>query len=117
MLQEILEKIDKQDREWHKTDGWYDPAYKRGVIKGLALAKRIIMETGITKTDKYNNMLSAFQCDFSLAKEGEFKLAELDAKIESKEPFIMKDIELLEELEWMLRNGRAEIYVRKEPVK
>jgi len=43
MLQEILEKIDKQDREWHKTDGWYDPAYKRGVIKGLALAKRIIL--------------------------------------------------------------------------
>jgi hypothetical protein len=63
------------------------------------------------KTDKFNNMISAFQCDISLARDGEFKLADLDVKIKNREPRIMHDIELLEELEWMLRNGKAEIHI------
>lgn len=63
------------------------------------------------RTDKFNDMISSIQCDFSLAKDGTRKLAELDTKIENKEPRIMKDIELLEELEWMLRNGKAAIYI------
>jgi len=54
------------------------------------------------KTDKYNNMISAFQCDFSLAKDGECKLSDLDKKL--REPMwnrkLINDIELLEELEW-----------------
>jgi hypothetical protein len=63
------------------------------------------------KTDKFNNMISAFQCDLSLAKDGKFKLAELDTKIQNKEPRLMRDIALLEELEWLLRNGKAEIHI------
>lgn len=57
-------------------------------------------------------MISAFQCDFSLIKEGEKSLAELDYMIQNKYPDIMKDIELLEELEWMLRTGKAEIHIK-----
>lgn len=63
------------------------------------------------KTERFNKMISAFQCDFSLAKEGDFKLADLDQKIKNREPNLMRDIELLEELEWMLRNGKAEIHI------
>jgi len=43
LLQEILDEIDRQNRNWHKNNGQYDFAYQRGVIKGLALAKRIIL--------------------------------------------------------------------------
>lgn len=63
------------------------------------------------KTTKFNNMISAFQCDLSLAKESEHKLAELDKLIESKDKDFLRDIELLEELEWMLRTGRVEIHI------
>ena len=68
----------------------------------------------LTRTDKFNNMISAFQCDFSLAKEDGHKLAALDKHIQSKNEKILKDIELLEELEWMLRNNRAEIRIIKK---
>lgn len=63
------------------------------------------------KTTKFNNMISAFQCDFSLAKDGIHKLSELDEKIEQKDSSLLKDIDLLEELEWLLRNGKAEIHI------
>ena len=63
------------------------------------------------KTTKFNNMISAFQCDFSLAKDGTHKLSELDKKIEQKDSSLLKDIDLLEELEWLLRNGKAEIHI------
>lgn len=65
----------------------------------------------LIKTNKFNHMISSFQCDFSLAKEGKHKLLELDKHIQSKNEKILKDIELLEELEWMLRNNRAEIRI------
>ena len=62
-------------------------------------------------TDKYANMISAFQCDFSLAKEGYFKLSQLDYTLKSPTlaEELIKDIELLEELEMGLRYGRLEI--------
>lgn len=67
------------------------------------------------KTDKFNNMISAFQCDFSLARDDEgHSLSELDNLIAKKNEKILKDIDLLEELEWLLRNGRAEIYLLEE---
>lgn len=65
------------------------------------------------KTDKYNNMISAFQCDFSLAKEGHYKLSELDDKIKNKDSALSRDIELLEELEYLLRSGKAEIHINE----
>lgn len=65
------------------------------------------------KTNKFNHMISAFQCDFTLAKENDNdrKLADLDDLIEKKDENLLRDIELLEELEWLLRNGKAEIHL------
>lgn len=63
------------------------------------------------KTEKYNNMISAFQCDFSLARNDRHKLSEIDRLIRDKNHIIMKDIELLEELEFLLRTGKAEIHI------
>lgn len=63
------------------------------------------------KTERFNNMISAFQCDLSLAKDKSHRLVMLDRKIKNGDERILKDIELLEELEWMLRNGKAEIHI------
>lgn len=64
------------------------------------------------KTEKYNQMISAFQCDFSLAeKDSPIKLANLDNLIERKDESLMRDIELLKELDWLLRTGKAEIHI------
>ena len=65
------------------------------------------------KTEKFNNMISAFQCDFTLAKEkdNDRRLEDLDDLIEKKDENLLHDIELLEELEWLLRNGKAEIHL------
>lgn len=57
-------------------------------------------------------MISAFQCDFSLIRDGEKSIKELDYMIQNKDTDIMKDIELLEELEYMLRHGKAEIHIK-----
>ena len=65
------------------------------------------------KTNKYNNMISAFQCDLSLAKQGRDILLELDDKIKKNDLVLLKDIELLEELEWLLRMGKVEIHVKE----
>ena len=68
------------------------------------------------KTDKFNNMISSFQCDFSLARKDDNNraLADLDDLIKVKDENLMRDIDLLEELEWMLRNGKAEIHIVEE---
>lgn len=63
--------------------------------------------------EKFSRMISAFQCDFSLAKQGKQSIFELNSKIKRREEKIMEDIELLEELEWNLRNGYMKI-VRTE---
>ena len=61
--------------------------------------------------DKYNNMISAFQCDFSLARDGYKKLSTLDYELNNTmiNERLIKDIELLEELEIGLRYGRLKI--------
>lgn len=61
------------------------------------------------KTDKYTNMLEAFECDLSLAKDNEFSLSELDYSLQDNTSKISKDLELLQELSFLLRNGKAEI--------
>lgn len=67
------------------------------------------------KTDKFTNMIEAFECDFALARDGHNeKLSELQRMIEQKDERLMKDIELLEELSWLLRNGKAEIILKEE---
>ena len=61
-------------------------------------------------TDKYANMISAFQCDFSLARDGYLKLAEIDYVLDKPEgEELRNDIELLKGLEMGLRYGRLAI--------
>lgn len=61
-------------------------------------------------TNKYINMIEAFECDFSLVKQGHNKLSELDKGIKDKtDNRLLKDIELLEELSFNLRHGKLKI--------
>lgn len=61
------------------------------------------------KTDKYTNMIEAFECDLRLAKDGRNSLSDFDADLQKDDSKISKDLELLEELSFLLRNGKAEI--------
>lgn len=68
-------------------------------------------------TSKYNNMISAFQCDFTCVRDDDLRLSDLDAAITNKDDprhkGINKDIDLLEELEFLLRYGKAKIMVKE----
>lgn len=66
------------------------------------------------KTDKFTNMLEAFECDLRLAKIDRRSLSELDKPLQDKDSKISKDLELLEELSFLLRNGKAEIHLVSE---
>ena len=64
------------------------------------------------KTDKFNRMIEAFECDFALARDDKsYSLSTLQSKINNGDELLLKDIELLEELSWLLRNGKAEIHL------
>lgn len=62
-----------------------------------------------TQTKKYNEMLSSFAADFYFAKQSDYKLKELQRMIDTKDERLMKDIELLSELEFNLRHGKVMI--------
>ena len=66
-------------------------------------------------TDKFKNMIEAFECDFNLAVEGHYDLSDLDEVIKDKSNLrhekMINDIGLLCELSFLLRNGKAEIYL------
>lgn len=70
-------------------------------------------------TNKYNNMISALQYDFTCARDrvDDLQLSALDAAIINKDDprhkRINKDIDLLEELEFLLRYGKAKIMVKE----
>ena len=70
-------------------------------------------------TSKYNNMISAFQCDFTCVRDrvGNLRLSNLDTAITNKDnprhKRINEDINLLEELEWLIRSGKAKIMVKE----
>lgn len=68
-------------------------------------------------TSKYNNMISAFQCDFTCVRDDDLRLSDLDDAITNKDDprhkGINKDIDLLEELEFLLRCGKAKIMVKE----
>ena len=66
------------------------------------------------KTDKFTNMLEAFECDLRLAKDDRRSLSEFDKPLQDKDSKISKDLELLEELSFLLRNGKAEIHLMSE---
>ena len=63
----------------------------------------------MTETTKYNAMISSFSADFCLDQQGDNKLKELQNMIDGQDPNLIKDIELLEELEFNLRHGKVKI--------
>lgn len=63
----------------------------------------------MTKTKKYNQMILALYCDFTLALEKKTKLADLDILIKNNNPSFLNDIKLLEELERGIRYGKLVI--------
>lgn len=68
-------------------------------------------------TNKYKNMIEAFECDFGVATDhNDFRILRgLPGLIKNRDERIMKDIELLEELSFGLRHGYLKIYdVREE---
>jgi len=69
---------------------------------------------GEIKTEKYNNMITAFRRDFTEAKEDKNKLDKLNWLIKVGNKRIMRNIELLEELEYGLRHGTLQIMKVKE---
>lgn len=66
----------------------------------------------IDLTEKYINMIDAFECDFSLAldKESDFELNEIQEQIDSKTNLrLLNDIALLKELSFNLRHNKLKI--------
>ena len=67
-------------------------------------------------TNKYNNMISAFQCDFTCVRDGiiNHTLSELDAAIKNPDDprykGINEDINILEELEFLLRHVNQKLW-------
>lgn len=67
------------------------------------------------KTDKFTDMIEAFECDFVLARDGkEEQLPQLQELLKKGDQRLLHDIDLLEELSWLLRNGRAEIILKED---
>lgn len=60
-------------------------------------------------------MIEAFECDFVLAKEDKYLISKLESKLMFKDENLMADIDLLEELSYLLRYGKAEIHLVEEP--
>lgn len=56
-------------------------------------------------TKRYNKMIEAFECDMTLARNGEKDISELDFR----DPQLLNDIELLESLSYGLRYGNLKI--------
>ena len=105
----VLEHGFADDEFEEKFMKWLNSKTKEDIIKDLS---KYIEENKFTdKTDKYVNMIEAFECDFSLAKENNthYQISKLQAMIESRDEGLMKDIDLLSELSFNLRHGKAKI--------
>ena len=61
----------------------------------------------VDATDKYIKMIEAFECDFNIALEDEYALLTLNKLISEKNERIIEDVELLKELSFLLRHGKA----------
>ena len=59
-------------------------------------------------TNKYKDMIIAFECDMNLAMSGS-DLTYINKLIKDKDDRLMKDIELIQELSFNLRHERAKI--------
>lgn len=70
----------------------------------------------IDVTERYIDMIHAFECDFSLAldRDSDFSLIELQTQIDEKSnPRLFHDINLLEELSFDLRHNNLRIVTVK----
>lgn len=72
------------------------------------------MGVEMRKTDKYDSMIRAFDCDFDLACQGDNVLSALQKNIENNNENTMANIKLLSELAYLLRTGDAEIRVKTQ---
>lgn len=61
-------------------------------------------------TERFINMLEAFESDFVLAREGQRSLIEVQTALQSKNERLLKDIRLLEHLNFGLRHEWFKIY-------
>lgn len=61
-------------------------------------------------THKFDRMIKAFGCDFSLIQDGKRTFSELD-DIYKQKIYLKKDMELMQELSYLLRHGKACIVV------
>lgn len=105
----VLEHGFVDDEFEEKFMKWLNSKTKDDIIKDLS---KYTEENKFTdKTDKYVNMIEAFECDFSLAKENNthYQISKLQAMIESRDEGLMKDIDLLSELSFNLRHGKTKI--------
>lgn len=64
-------------------------------------------------TNQFINMLEAFESDFVLAREGQRSLIEVQTALQSKNERLLKDIKLLEHLNFGLRHGWFKIYEKE----
>ena len=63
----------------------------------------------MTKIEEFNHMLQAFASDFELAEENPEMLLILKGYIEEKNEKVLKDINLLSELAYLLRANKIKI--------
>ena len=66
------------------------------------------------KTERYNRMIEAFECDFALIEKGHGMFEELDKKMKDKRYALAEDMGLMQELSYLLRHEKAAIYLRGE---
>ena len=59
-------------------------------------------------THKFDNMIQAFECDFVLARDNKYSLSDINLNSDK----VKHDIELLEELSYLIRNNQ--ILILKE---
>lgn len=64
-------------------------------------------------TDRYIRMLEAFECDMNLARDNKMRLMGLQQLIDDEDFYVLRDIKLLEELSFYLRNKNCSIVMEE----
>ena len=105
IVNQVTEEYKDKDCSKCSRRSWYQIGYADAEKK---------YGNGWIPCSRFNNMIEAFECDFGLAKDGAYSISELDDKIKFKDKKLMEDIDLLEELSYLLRNGEATICLKGE---
>lgn len=67
----------------------------------------------LEKTEKFNRMIEAFECDFALIEQGEKSFAELDKLMKDNRYSLAEHMDLMQELSYLIRHGKAEIWLKE----